>query len=117
MHVDRLLTPLIWLVERYDIDIDVRLDDHTPVGLGMTVSVKDIQWFHEDFVDKELLDAWDKQELYDLLMHKPGSPFRARVHEVASILHERRKRNLRLAKMQKNDSILEQKKVDLSKEF
>ena len=38
MHVDRLLMPLIWLAERYDINIDVRLHDHTPVGLWLTIS-------------------------------------------------------------------------------
>ena len=92
------MTPLIWLAERYNIDIDVTLDDHTPVGLWLTISVEDIPRFHEDFVDKELLDTWDEQELYDLLMHKPGSPFRGHVCEVASILHERRERNLRHAK-------------------
>ena len=117
MCVNRLLMPLIQLAERYDIDIDVRLDDHTPVGLWLTVSVEDIQRFHEAFEDKVLLDMWDKQELYDLLMHKPGSPFRGCVHEVASILCERRERNLRLAKVQKNDIKLEQKKVDLNEEF
>ena len=57
MHVNRLLTPLIWLAERYNIDTDVRLDDHTPVGLWLMVSVEDIQWFHEAFEDKVLLDA------------------------------------------------------------
>ena len=113
MHVDRLLMPLIWLVERYSINIDVRLDDHTPVGLWLTLSVEDIQWFHEAFVDKVLLDMWDKQELYDLLMHKPGSPFRGRVHEVASILHARREKNLRLAKAQKSNIILEQENSDV----
>ena len=65
-------------------------------------------------MDKELLDAWNEQELYDLLMHKP---FRGRVHEVASILHERRERNLRHAKVQKDDNKQEQKKFNPNIEF
>ena len=109
--------PLIQLAERYDIDIDVRLDDHTPVDLWLTASVEDILRFHEAFVDKELLDAWDEQELYDLLMHKPSSPFRGCAHEVAYILCERRERNLRHAKVQKDDVKQEQKKFDLNEEF
>ena len=108
---------MIWLAERYDIDIDVSLDDHTPVGLLLTLSVEDIPKFHEAFVDKELFDTWDEQELYDLLMHKPGSLFRGRVHEVASILCERGKRNLRHAKVQKDDIRQEHKKLDLNEEF
>ena len=64
-------------------------------------------------MDKVLLDTWDEQELYDLLLHKPGSPFRGCVHEVASILCEGRERNLKHAKDEKK----EQKKFDLNEEF
>ena len=57
--------------ETVDVNLDVRLDDHTPLGYLITVTAHNAEAFFEHFGNKNFYDKWDKFILQEILCHKP----------------------------------------------
>ena len=57
--------------ETFDVNLDVRLDDHTPLGYWITVTAHNAEAFFEHFGDKNFYDKWDKVTLQEILLNKP----------------------------------------------
>ena len=67
----KLLSPMLKISNAFDSEIDVRLDDHQPLGYWVTVTALNAEEFFKHFEDKDFYNKWDEVTLREILHHKP----------------------------------------------
>ena len=71
MKLDRLLSPMLKIGETFNVNLDVRFDDHTHLGYQITITAHNAEAFFKHFGDKNFCDKWDEVTLWEILLHKP----------------------------------------------
>ena len=71
MKLDRLLSPMLKIGKAFDSKIDVRLEDHQPLGYWVTVAALNAEEFFKHFGDKDFYNKWDEVTLREIIHHKP----------------------------------------------
>ena len=86
MKVDRVLTPLIKLVDCYNIPLEVNLVEKAHLGYWIQVAFEDADKFYKMFQDVDFYEKWDEMSLNDIILHKPGMPLEMRAAEIKKAL-------------------------------